>query len=469
VTTCPRRIWIWLLAAAFCGEALLLMLYVGPKSHVLDFYHVNFVPEAIRRGFDVYDANQHTEIARWIDGARASDPSLRLYCCLRLNQRMYANDFCPTATPLLYSVHATLLAGSFDVRFWIFHLLGTSLGLWGTWQLARSCGFDAAASWLIVGLIFSFCWGLFLDAQLANVSRYQIFGLALALIAQRSVGSRRGLTVGLCLAVGAAYKPTILPSLACWLLVLLVDRRWRDLLFGTMGLGLGALGAFLFPLVLFDSLDCWWRWKVFAGNELRTLAASFAGNYSPSGYLLARGFDWADKIPWVVMALAGGLFGLTAGGRVRDGASRQRGDLRLCLAIASGPLWSNLASPLTWIQYSALVMPLVIVLLGSGSQIQAARGIWRAVLIGSAILSAGVIQRFVTIEAMWLDAGILWLGWAGLFLAAAWLLLAMRRAEPMPFWLDWVMESGRGFTARKSRLFARKRPIRTESHAAICP
>ncbi len=426
----PTRPWLSLLAIVFCAEAVFLALFVEPRSDAPDFYHVNFVPAAVHRGFNVYDYTEHASIVKWIDDSRTDDDSKRLRGCYNINQRLYPTGFCPTATPFLYSVHSPALVGSFDVRFWLFHLTATALCIIGLFQLARASGFDKPTSWLVGGLIMSFCWGLFLDTQLANVSRIQIFGLAVALTAARSNHKWGIALAGFALAVGCAYKPTILPSVSFWLFVLVVDRRWREVCTGLGGLAFGAAISFVFPLVLFDSLDCWWQWKQFAGAELSALATSFPGNYSLSSALVAQGQPWALALPWIFGGALIIAFAATTCPSAENGEAKERRDLRLGLAIAVGPLWAILASPLTWVQYSALAMPLVIVLMGATRCLKSSRGIWLAAVIVAAILSGGMPQRFISIESFWLDAGILWIGWLGLLLATIWLLKSMPQANP---------------------------------------
>ena len=404
-------------------------MYVGPRSHAIDFYHVNFVPSAVRSGFNVYDAAEHPTIATWIDNAREVDGSKRLGGCLNLNQRLYPTGFCPTATPFLYSLHSLGLIGPFDLRFWIFHLLATALCMFGLFLMGRTCSLDQPTSWLVCGLIMSFCWGLFLDAQLANVTRIQIFGLAVAVAATRSRCKWGIALAGFTLAVGCAYKPTILPSLGFWLFVLAVDRRWRDLLIGFGGLAIGSAISAIFPLVLFDSLDCWSDWKHFASAELSALATSFPGNYSLSSALMARGHQWAAALPWIFGAGLILAFAWTAFPAAQNEDGKDWRDMRLGLAIVVGPLWAILSSPLTWVQYSALAMPLVIVLLGVTSRRKSPSGLWLSLLIASAALSGGMLQRFFAIEDLWLDAGTLWTGWFGLLLASLWLLFSMHQAN----------------------------------------
>lgn len=430
------RPWLTLVAIAFCAEGLFVALFVSPVSHGIDFYHVNFVPAAVHRGLNIYDPDQHRQIAAEVEQSIAANASLREQVCVTINRRLYPTGFCPTATPFLYAVHSLGLVGPFDLRYWIFQIAATVLGAIGIVMAARSVGLSRQIAWLACGLITSFCWPLFLDAQLANVSRFQLFGLGVAMAASTS---RRAWGIGLAgfvLAVGAAYKPTILPSIVVWLGVLLVDRRWRDVVTGLAGLVLGTLLSFVFPLILFPSLDCWWEWKHFAGAELSALANDFPGNYSLQAALSALGPGWLAAIPWLIGASLLFVFGWTSRPKQTNEHSDTERDRRLALAIAVGPLWTILASPLTWVQYSALTMPLAIGLIGCAAQRRHNAKRWVAAILIAAAFSGGLVQRFFEVDRHWLDAGLLWIGWIGLFILALGVIASSKRTATRTSPLD---------------------------------
>lgn len=411
-----RRPWLTLLAWAFCLEGLFLAFYVAPVSFSLDFYHINFVPPAVRSGLNVYDVEDHSAIVNSIIESSQSDPSERLQRCVGANRRLYETGFCPTATPFLYTLHSLGLIGPFVARFWMFHVAATIVCLCGLYWTARSAGLRPQVSWLLSGLTMSFCWGLLLDAELANVTRFQLFGLSLAMMASITRKSWGMIAAGFVLAVGAAYKPTVLPALVFWLAVLAIDHGWRQLSKGLIGLLAGAAASFLFPLILFGSLGCWSEWQRFAGTELAALAVSFPGNYSLQTALAAGGMPGIGFLPHLIGAAILFAFWKTrcsAGNGSQHDVQRHQ---RLCLAIALGPLWTILASPLTWVQYSALSMPVAIVLIAVAASAPRSKPAWIAVIAIAGGLAGGVAQRFIRVDAIWLDCLLLWIGWLGLAL-----------------------------------------------------
>ncbi len=430
------RPWLTLVAIAFCAEGAFLAFFVSPVSHGIDFYHVNFVPAAVQSGFDIYDLDQHPAILAEIARSNQGDDSPRLRLCVSVNRKLYPTGFCPTATPLLYTVHALGLVGSFDIRFWIFHVAATILGVVGLFMTARASSLSRQVSWLLCGLVTSFCWALFLDAQLANVSRFQLFGLGVALAGSVSRRSWGMVLAGFALALGSAYKPTILPSIVFWMVVLVADRRWSNVGKGIAGLGIGTILSLLLPLVLFPSLDCWWEWKRFASAELNALSNSFPGNYSLQAAMTAIGLSWAALLPWVIGGLLLVILGWTACPNSAHNNQRAWRDHRLCLAIAAGPLWTILASPLTWVQYSALTMPLVVVLIGVANSVPQARGRWICAITVAGGFSGGLLQRFVAIDAHWIDCGLLWIGWVGLLILAVGMIASSRPPKIRPLERD---------------------------------
>jgi hypothetical protein len=121
---------------------------------------------------------------------------------------------------------------------------------------------------------------------------------------------------------------------------------------------------------------------------------------------------WAGMIAWMMLAgVVGALAGFSR--RPARNASRDLG-WRMNFAIALGPLWVILASPLVWIQYAALAMPLLIVVLGWNHATAQFRWGRFVVLLVAGVLSAGVVPRCFEINSWWLDVGLLWTGWLGL-------------------------------------------------------
>lgn len=430
-TTQPKsHPWMKVLAAFVCAEGLFIALFVSPVSHGIDFYHLNFVPPAVRSGVDVYDAAHHATIVAQIEQSHQEYQSWRMDLCVSVNQRLYASGFCPTATPFLYALHSLMLIGPFDVSYWIFHLAATAAGFLGIYFTARAGGMGRATSWFISGIMNSFCWGLFLDAQLANVSRVQLLSLGIAMMCVVSPKRWAMGWVGVVLAVSCAYKPTIAPSIPLLLLVLAIDGRWTDALKSLVGMLAGGIAALAFPLILFPSLDCWWQWKEFAGHELSQLAATFPGNYSLTAVLAANGQDWMDVLPWALAAVLAAVFCGTPYRRASNPEDLALRNSRLCLALSLGPLWTILASPLTWVQYSALSMPVAVVMTATIPKLVRHRGQWLSLVFAFAALAGGLVPRFVQIESHHLECGLFWVGWIGLLILAVGMIASAGPTKP---------------------------------------
>jgi hypothetical protein len=404
--------WMMLLALAFCAEGLFLALYVQPGAHAIDYYHIHYVPQAVRRGLDVYDAGVHPVIVAEIKNKPIDGVSERQHFCESINRRLYSTGFCPTATPFLYTIHAAHSMLPFDLGYWLFQILATAACFAGLYLTARASGLGPTASWLCIGLGTSFCWGLLLDGQLANVSRFQILGLGLAIAAARWQHPLAAFVTGLVLSLGCAYKPTMVPALMLWVTALAVDRRWSDLVRGISGTVVGAVVGLAAPLALFGTISCWGQWRTYAGVELAAMIQTFFGNYSLVTSLIDSGLLWAHGLPWI---LGGALIGALACTAGRRAPTPEAAPLRYSLAITVGPLWLILSSPLVWIQYTALVLPLLVVLVGAWANGLLTGRLRTAALWVGLALGSGAVLRFVPDKSVGLEAATIWAGCLILF------------------------------------------------------
>jgi hypothetical protein len=229
-----------------------------------------------------------------------------------------------------------------------------------------------------------------------------------------------------------------MPAIAFWLAVLMVDRRWRDAIQGAVGLAIGAAVSLVVPLLLFSSLDCWWEWRQFASEELSRLAQSFSANYSLQAALSDSNLRWTSQLPWAIGAVVLFAFAWTSMPTSDAPGARRWQDLRLCLAIGLGPLWTILSSPLTWVQYAALSIPLALAMVGAAAHANANRVRWLLATIVAAGLAGGIVQRVVVIESLQVECILFWVGWISLLGLSLALIAGAGPARPIGMrWLNW--------------------------------
>lgn len=346
----------------------------------IDYYVAWTVADTIRNDGDyrIYNRQDRRQMVQdYRKKARAEEGDPR--------RAMVAKQSFPdvTASPFLYSTVYMVSTSNYD----------TSLSIWSALSLisftaaillfCRLLGFSVSASLIIfVPLIF---WMTAFDSDLrvANVNGIQLGLLALAFfLLSRDAKTAYLLAAGTLIAMIVALKPNLAPI--SWLLlgVWLIRGEGRKFLLGMLGMAVGALFAVGVSSLIFGDIGIWYEWLDRLFRLTRMDVPASAGNYdmlrslgqtagSSNLRLGARG----------QIAVAAGVCALTLGflwwGRKRDKtpyaqapeADRERERIEYAQLIGMGCLIQMLVSPLVWLHYYVLAVPMLIVALRPWSRV----------------------------------------------------------------------------------------------------
>jgi hypothetical protein len=354
----------------------ILGLYGGwiytQKSVGVDYYVAWTVADTLRSDeeYRVYDRRDKRRLVQdYRKKARTGDKTSRHAAVARLSFPEV------TASPFLYTVVYALSTRNYE----------TSLTIWGSLSLVgftaaillfcRLLGFSAAATLVLyVPLIF---WGIALqsDLRVGNINSIQLGLVALAFfLLSRDTKTPYLFSAGALIAMIVVMKPNLAPVSLLVLSAWLIRGQGRKFLIGLLGMTAGALFALGTSSLVFGDVGIWLEWldRLFRLTRIDMPAA--AGNYDmlrsldrttgSSGLRLgARG--------QVVLAMA--ICAITLGflwwGRKNDKsrleqeseAGRKRELIEYAQLIAMGCVVQMLISPLVWVHYYVLAIPMLIV------------------------------------------------------------------------------------------------------------
>ncbi|MFN8177062.1 MAG: glycosyltransferase 87 family protein [bacterium] len=277
------------------------------------------------------------------------------------------------STPFLYAAFRPVSSSSYDRSLDVYRILvflGMALAVLVQCRLLRY-GFTATAAALIVLL---FWFEPFLsDLRVGNVNALQFCLLAAFAWSQGLLrGTKGALLGGALLGLGTMFKPNLAAVLLAILVSRAAHRRYESLAASAAGF-LGGIGAsFLLAAVSFRSLRCWSEWFDLLRRVPESTTTVAMGNFAPARILGDRlGASVAPVLPVLVGSLA--LATLWIGGRRAAPTSRSTAKSAArdedaaviddMTAVAVGTLVMLLASPLVWLHYYVLAVPMLLVLL----------------------------------------------------------------------------------------------------------
>lgn len=262
-----------------------------------------------------------------------------------------------SGTPFLYAVFRAASTGDYSHdQFWfrLFQLIATGLGIY-VW--ARVFGHGPTLALLAVVLFTVGFEPLRSSLRAGNLGQLQLLLLALcAVIPRRRNGGLGEVAVGCMLGLAVMFKPNLAACALMFLVVRVVDQRWRALTHSVGGLALGSGCAALFTSVVAGSHATWPHWLALLGEFLDSPPTIAQGNYSLAGMLA----PWLGDATSPVLLLGGVcacalLLGWRA--RIAPGADPRRCD---ALALALGCVITLLSAPVAWLHYYQLAVPVAL-------------------------------------------------------------------------------------------------------------
>ncbi len=262
-----------------------------------------------------------------------------------------------TGTPFLYAVFRAASTGDYSHdQFWfrLFQLIAMGLGLY-VW--ARVFGHGRTLALLAVALFTVGFEPLRSSLRAGNLGQLQLLILAVcAVIPRRRSGGLGEVAVGCLLGLAVMFKPNLAACALMFLVVRVVDQRWRALAHLAGGLAMGAVFAALFTSVVAGSHATWPHWLALLGQFLDSPPTIAQGNYSLAGMLA----PWLGDATSPLLLLVGvSACTLLLGWRAR---SAPDADPRRCdaLALALGCVITLLSAPVAWLHYYQLAVPVAL-------------------------------------------------------------------------------------------------------------
>jgi hypothetical protein len=358
----------------------------APAAAGIDFYQFWLVAQQHDRP-DVYDP----AVRRAVGQAalqRARQRGGREEAAAEFNAQVYPDVIEPTATPLLYVATRLTVTGDYERDLARFQLASNLAALAALVVLCRLCGFTRVDSMLAAAVAALCLSPIRHDLTHANTARLQLFMLTAPLLVlsrwPRSGGAAA--VAGALLGLAIMYKPNIAAAAPLLLLPRLARRemtRAAALALGiaggmTLGFAAGAAG---FAGAGAGAWASWWR-------ALRALDYPLAMGNCGGGRVIAEltGMNLGGVAFLLALACSAAF---TWVGVKRSQASTSADDVA---AVAAGCLVMLIASPLAWVHYYVLAIPMGLYLLRPPRE-PAAPAAADAVRQGLACLALAAIAR----------------------------------------------------------------------------
>jgi hypothetical protein len=350
-------------AALSVGHVVHLSRSVG----CMDFLHFWSVARSVRSGEarDIYDDAERRRLAQMgqeqirRERDATADPLLRIELD-RLASAWPA--FHTYSTPWLYAVAASASSGAFVPDQARYQALSALLFALAIVLLARSLGHGPAETAILVTVLLLWYEPALVDMHVGNVNRLQLSALAAyAWVSARARGAAVELAAGAFLGATIAFKPNLAFVVVALGTAWIVQGAWRRIAAQAAGFVAGVASALALSTRFFGSIDPWLSWW---RQMTQVLSPDSGGDYDlssmPGNFSLARFVAGVAPRTIALVLLAG--FAALLYLRKRRGASPKAGGLEI-LAIGVGAAASILASPIAWLHYYVLVLPLGLYLL----------------------------------------------------------------------------------------------------------
>jgi len=166
------------------------------------------------------------------------------------------------------------------------------------------------------------------------------------------------------------FKPNLIFVPAMLIVSWLINRRYKRVLYGALGILSAIVVAFVWSSAFFGSPRCWYNWLITVKAPFDSFYAVREGNFA-FALILAYTLSWnVIAYLWALLtAVAVGFVWISR--RRPDRISQQttqqqpgldRGFLEDLIMVATGCLIYLLSAPLVWVHYFVLALPIVFVI-----------------------------------------------------------------------------------------------------------
>ena len=358
---------------------------------------------------DIYSAPARSALGAQINTAAEESTSVR---AARAAQEWRVLQ--TTGTPFLYTVFGALSTGDYDLDSGAWEALGLLALIAASVGLCLAFGYSDVGALVVTALLIGTSGALVSDIRTGNVNELQVGVLAAFLVLRLRWPTPRGdVAAGALLGALIAFKPDLAPVAGFLVLLWFIDRRIGTLRRGLLGMIVGGLLAVAIGTIAWGSFQLWFDWL----GSLSQLAAGpytvASGNYSLARVIL----EWSGVDVSLNLAIGLGATIIAAMVRARspsrrpglirstaDGGDRQTPDPtaafgREVLTVGAAIALVLMASPLAWLHYFVLLVPLQIYLLRPGDLDGRAEPI-PPILRQTAVSISVVLLAFVPLDAI---------------------------------------------------------------------
>ena len=273
-----------------------------------------------------------------------------------------------TASPFLYTTVNMLSTSDYESSYTIWSTLSLISFSAAILLFCHLLGFSMTASLAIFVPCLFWMDPFYSDLRVANINCIQLGLLALAyFLLSRDTKTVYLLSAGALIAMIAVLKPNLAPVSLLLLGAWLIRGQRRKFLLGLAGMAVGALFAFGVSSLFFGDMDIWFEWLDRLFKLVQVEMPASAGNYDALRSLeLTMGVQGQVALAMVVCALTLGFlwWGRKSDGQSREQApevSRERELIEYAQLIGMGCLVQMMVSPLVWLHYYVLAIPMLIV------------------------------------------------------------------------------------------------------------
>lgn len=331
----------------------------------VDYYVAWTVADAVRndRGFTIYDKGDQRRLGReYRDDAMVEGSKSRRTAFARIP------FFDPTASPFLYTAVNMLSTDNYEFSLKIWNALSLICFSFAILLFSHSLRLPRMASLTILLSCLFWMTALHSDLRVANTNSIQLALLAAAYyLLSRSANSVYLISAGALIAMIVLFKPNLAPVAVLLLGAWLIRGQKRQFLLGLLGMAAGALFAFVTASLFFGDAGVWVEWLESLFRLANLNIPQRLGNFN-----LARPMN-LKLTPSGQIAVALVLCGLTLGflwwGRtikkrqhnLEPEANGERELIENAQLIGIACLVHMIASPLVWLHYFELALPMLVV------------------------------------------------------------------------------------------------------------
>ena len=267
------------------------------------------------------------------------------------------------STPLLYTFFRFIGTANYARSLLIYQLIHFASGMAAIAIFRRMLRYSLTATLLMIAVMFGWGEAYLSEILCSNVNQVELLAIAvLAWFELRPDGARRDYLCGGGMALIVLFKPNLVAVAGLLALMWVVDRRFAALRRHAIGFALATIVIVTLTSIQFGSLRCWGQWLAAAGDLPQLVAKEGKQVYSLQSVTMTRlGRSWGVAVQYaapILTILAIALPRLRADVAPPD--ESQRG-FRTLLIMALGCALPLISSPVCWLHYHILGVPLLMI------------------------------------------------------------------------------------------------------------